>query len=76
MAKGLGSLPTSGLRAVPTELQFRSALLCGAPASALSLVVAVDMRDPPDVLQVKAHPVQLQLLPASDVHSCNTVPSQ
>lgn len=48
----------------------------GSPAPALSLVVAVDMRDSPDILQVKAHPRQLSLLPTSYVLSCNTVPTR
>lgn len=43
--------------------------------TAPSLVIAVDMRDPPDVLQVKTHPYELCLLSASDVLSCNTVPT-
>lgn len=40
-----------------------------------SLVIAVDMRDSPDILQVKTHPCELCLLSTSDVLSCNTVPS-
>lgn len=45
------------------------------PFPALSLVVAVDVRDSPDILQVKAHPHQLSLLPTSYVFSCNTAPT-
>lgn len=45
------------------------------PSPAPSLVIAVDMRDSPDILQVKTHPCELCLLSTSDVLSCNTVPS-
>lgn len=47
----------------------------GSPPPALSLVVAVDMRDSPGILQVKAHPCKLSFLPTSYVLSCNTVPT-
>lgn len=46
----------------------------GSPPPALSLVVAVDVGDSPDILQIKAHPRELSLLPTSYVLSCNTVP--
>lgn len=46
----------------------------GSLPPSLSLVVAVDVRDPPDILQVKAHPRQLGLLPTSYVLACNTAP--
>ena len=42
------------------------------PSPAPSLVIAFDIRDSPDVLQVKAHPGKLCLLSTSDVLSCNT----
>lgn len=44
------------------------------PTPALLLVVAVDMRDSPDILQVKAHPRKFSLLPTSYVLSCNIAP--
>lgn len=47
----------------------------GSPAPALSLVVAVDVGDSPDVLQIKAHPRELSLLATSYVLSCNTAPT-
>lgn len=46
----------------------------GSPPPALSLVVAVDVGDSPDILQIKAHPRELGLLPTSYVLSCNTAP--
>lgn len=46
----------------------------GSPPPALSLVVAVDVGDSPDILQIKAHPRELSLLPTSYVLSCNTAP--
>lgn len=46
----------------------------GLPTPAFSLVVVVDVGDSPDVLQVKAHPCELSLLPTSYVFSCNTAP--
>lgn len=47
---------------------------CGLVSPALLLVVAVDMRDSPDILQVKAHPRKFSLLPTSYVLSCNIAP--
>lgn len=47
----------------------------GSLPPALLLVVAVDMRHSPDILQVKAHPHKFSLLPTSYVLSCNTAPT-
>ena len=71
----LPSLGSCAHRAFPTHggvWGWNSVL--APPTPSFSLVVVVDVRDSPDILQVKAHPGKLSLLPTTYVFSCNTAP--